>query len=77
MGKSGGGITGSTASSFMKFSSFNQPAVKNESNIDEEYEDSFQQSRDSTRKNPLYSSGESGFDKSYGYDQSVDDSMAI
>ena len=76
MGKMAIGGLGSTASSFMKFSSFNQPP-KNESNIDEEYEDSFQQSRDSTRKNPLYSSSESGFDKSFGFDQSVDDSMAI
>ena len=61
-------------SSFMKFSSFNNQPQKNE-NIDEEL-DELQQSKDSTRKNPLYSSNESGLDKSYGYDQSVD-SMAI
>lgn len=58
------------ASSFMKYTTFNQ-AAKNEQ-VDEE----FDESKDSTRKNPLYSSSESGFDKSYGYDQSVD-SMAI
>lgn len=57
--------------SFMKFSSFGSQPPKSE-NIDEELE----QSKDSTRKNPLYSSSESGLDKSMGYDQSVD-SMAI
>jgi hypothetical protein len=36
--------------------------------------DEFQQSKDSTRKNPLFSSGESGFDKS-GFDQSVDSNV--
>ncbi len=61
-------------SSFMKFSSFNNQQTKNES-IDEQL-DELQQSKDSTRRNPLYSSSESGFDKSNGYDQSVD-SMAI
>lgn len=33
--------------------------------------DEFQQSKDSTRRNPLFSSTESGFDKS-GFDYSVD-----
>lgn len=59
------------ANSFMKYTTFNQASTKNEQ-VDEE----FDESKDSTRKNPLYSSSESGFDKSYGYDQSVD-SMAI
>lgn len=47
---------------------FQQP--KNESYVDEEL-DEFQQSKDSTRRNPLFSSSESGFDKS-GFDYSVD-----
>ncbi len=63
--------TTGAANSFMKYTTFNQAAAKNEQ-VDEE----FDESKDSTRKNPLYSSSESGFDKSYGYDQSVD-SMAI
>ncbi len=45
--------------------------TKNESYIEEDL-DEFQQSKDSTRKNPLYSSSESGFDKSGYYDMSVD-----
>ena len=57
-----------------KFStSFNQPS--NSNYVDEDI-DEFQQSKDSTRKNPLFSSTESGFDKS-GFDESVDDSYAI
>ena len=45
--------------------------AKNESYVEQEM-DEFQQSKDSTRKNPLYSSSESGFDKSGYYDMSVD-----
>lgn len=44
--------------------------VKNESYIEQQM-DEFQQSKDSTRRNPLFSSTESGFDKS-GFDYSVD-----
>jgi hypothetical protein len=45
-------------------------APKNESIIEEEI-DEFQQSKDSTRRNPLFSSSESGFEKS-AFDYSVD-----
>lgn len=67
----GKGISGmGSMNTFMKFSTFNQQP-KNESNVDEEF-DELQQSRDSTRRNPLFSSSESGFDRSMGFDQSVD-----
>ena len=63
---------GTTANSFMnKFmTSFQQPA-KQEAEVEEDIDD-FQQSRDSTRRNPLFSSTESGFDRSGGFDFSVD-----
>lgn len=59
-------------SSFMnKFMPQQTKTVKNESYIEQDL-DEFQQSKDSTKKNPLFSSSESGFDKSGYYDVSVD-----
>ena len=53
-----------------KFMSSFQQANKQEPEVEEEL-DEFQQSRDSTRRNPLFSSTESGFERS-GFDFSVD-----
>lgn len=46
---------GGSMSSFMKFSSFNTQNTKQNEYIDEEVDD-LQQSRDSIKRNPLYSS---------------------
>jgi len=62
---------GKMSSFLTKFLPPQANTAKNESYVEEEL-DEFQQSKDSTRKNPLYSSSESGFDKSGYYDVSVD-----
>ena len=69
------GVSMGKMTNFMsKFMPQAMNTAKNESYIEEDL-DEFQQSRDSTRKNPLYSSSESGFDKSGYYDMSVDSNV--
>jgi hypothetical protein len=65
------GVSMGKMSNFMSKFMPQAATTKNESYIEEDL-DEFQQSKDSTRKNPLYSSSESGFDKSGYYDMSVD-----